>query len=382
MRTTEGKATLGIRTAGEPDLADTLARALAARERTERATHGFHTYPAGLHPDAARDLLGALPGERVLDPFCGGGTVLVEALLAGRTAIGRDLGPVAVLVSRVRTARTDESRRTVLRSTARRLADAARRARDVPGPPALRDAVADWYAPWVVDELLALRHGIEAAPPAVRELLWGVFSAILVKVSWRRSDTSARREPHDRPPGTTAVLFHKKARELARRLEALEAAIPQGTPDAEVQPGDAAQLAVDAPVDLVITSPPYPGVYDYLALQSLREVWLNVGADRREEIGGRTPFRRDLASAQAQWAQDTGRWIASAARALRPGGHLAIVVGDGLVHDTVVEAAPVTGEAAQAVGLVPRAVASLARPDHARGSARWEHALVFRKPPQ
>lgn len=382
MRTTEGKATLGIRTAGEPELADTLATALAARERTDRVTHGFHTYPAGLHPDAARDLLAALPGDRVLDPFCGGGTVLVEALLAGRTALGRDLGPVAVLVSRVRTARTDERLRTLLRSTARRLAEVARSARDLDGPPALLAAVEDWYAPWVVDELLALRHGIEQSPTEVRELLWGVFSAVLVKVSWRRSDTSARREVHDRPPGTTAVLFHKKARELGRRLEALEAAVPEDAPAVDVRPGDASLLSVDAPVDLVLTSPPYPGVYDYLALQSLREAWLNVGADRREEIGGRTPFRRDLPSAVARWSQDTARWIHAAARALRPGGHLAIVVGDGLVHDTVVEAAPVTGEAAQAAGLEPRAVASLARPDHARGSARWEHALVFRKAPQ
>ena len=41
--------------------------------------------------------------------------------------------------------------------------------------------------------------------------------SILVKVSWRKSDTSMQRVKHDRPVGTAAILFHKKARELGRK---------------------------------------------------------------------------------------------------------------------------------------------------------------------
>ena len=56
-----------IRT-GDDAMSRVLEGALRHRGRIERATHGFHTYPAGLHPDAARDLLSLGKGP-VLDPF-------------------------------------------------------------------------------------------------------------------------------------------------------------------------------------------------------------------------------------------------------------------------------------------------------------------------
>ena len=34
----------------------------------------------------------------MLDPFCGAGTVLLEALLSGKSAIGADANPIARLI--------------------------------------------------------------------------------------------------------------------------------------------------------------------------------------------------------------------------------------------------------------------------------------------
>src|SRR5919199_230278 len=42
------------------------------------------------------------PGQRVLDPFCGSGTVLVEALARGRASYGIDASPLAVQIAQVR----------------------------------------------------------------------------------------------------------------------------------------------------------------------------------------------------------------------------------------------------------------------------------------
>ncbi len=57
-------------------------------------------FPAGL----ARYLIAAYssPGEIVADPFCGKGTTLYEAALLGREAVGGDVAPDAVLVSRAK----------------------------------------------------------------------------------------------------------------------------------------------------------------------------------------------------------------------------------------------------------------------------------------
>src|SRR5260370_4260968 len=82
---------------GDPDLASTLARALAIPPATSapdgdeaRAhVHGFHTYPARMHPLTAARLVQGLTreGATVLDPFSGSGTGLVEALIAVRRAV-------------------------------------------------------------------------------------------------------------------------------------------------------------------------------------------------------------------------------------------------------------------------------------------------------
>jgi SAM-dependent methyltransferase len=381
VRTTHGKAAVGARTQGDSALAATLVEALRLDGRVERVTHGFHTYPAGLHPDAAATLVRAFPGRSVLDAFCGGGTVLVEALLAGRRAAGRDVSSVAVLVARARTSRADEATLTRVRSRARALVAEARRARDVP-PHDLLEAVGPWHDAPALVELEALRRGLVEAeahePRAVVDLLWVCFSAIVVKASHRASDTSARREPRPRAPGTTAILFHKKVRELGRRVAALRDAVPSHVPEADVALGDARGLRLAEPVDLVLTSPPYPTVYDYLPMQALREAWLGVRSPRDREIGARRGFTSiDPRDAHARWLDDTARWTRAAAAALTPGGHLVVVIGDGRVGESVIDARSPTIAAGEAAGLRLRATASVGRTEHARGGVRDEHVIVL-----
>lgn len=375
MRTTEGKPTLDRICLGDLPLAEAMADALGAVEPVERATHGFHAYPAGLHADAARDLLALFPGS-VLDPFCGGGTVLVEGRIAGRATLGTDLSPVALRAARARTATPDDATLTLLRSTARTLTEGARKATELPPPRILRP-LEQWYAPHALRELEALRMGIAQAEPTVRPLLEAVFSSILVKVSWRESDTSAKRVRHKRPPGTTAILFHKKTRELARRMVALRELVPEGTPETELRRLDARRLDL-GPVDLVLTSPPYPATYDYLPMQHLRTIWMGDEAREEAELGARRSWREGEREARRRWARDTAAWTAAAARCLRPGGHLVIVIGDGLTPGGEVDASAPTEAAAKAAGLTAVARASLERPDHARRTLRWEHVFAFR----
>lgn len=360
-----GEAILG----GDKGLAKQLEGALRYAERVERYTHGFHSYPAAFHPDAARDLL-ALGEGRVLDPFCGGGTVLVEALAAGRDSLGCDLGAIPCLVARARVTRTDEAARTALRTGARAAAEVALRAQVPPddAPPDVKRA----YEPHVAAELQAIRGAIGNDP-----LLRAVFSAILVKVSRRTSDTHQALTDDERPEGTTATLFHKKARELARMLETIE----PFTAPCSVHREDARELRLDG-FGMVVTSPPYPGVYDYAPIQSLRRYWLGVddSSTLRDEIGSRRAFRAGRAEALAAWRADTGKWMKAAARALQPGGRLCVVVGDGQVGAKRIDSWTVHDEVARALGLRWLARASVERQDVGLGTVRWEHAGLWEKP--
>jgi hypothetical protein len=360
---------------GEPRLANVAAAALACSGEVERGTHGFHTWPAGMHPDAARMLIEALPGGSVLDPFCGGGTALVEARIAGRRAVGRDVSPIARLVSIGRTSTPEPALITRVRSAGRQLAAAARAAKALPDEPIL-SAVREWYAPHVLCELEALRAGIAAADVDLRSFLRVCFSSILIKTSWRESDTRARRVRHDRPAGTAAVLFHKKVREWGRRVEALAALVPPGTPPADLGLADARALELREPVDLVLTSPPYPSTYDYLPMQHLRTIWLGTEVGEGE-IGSRRSWRDGGKQAKRQWADDTDAWTAAAARALTANGVLAVLIGDGASPDREIDASAPTEAAAKKAGLRAIARASVPRVDHARETTRWEHCLLF-----
>jgi hypothetical protein len=67
-------------------------------------THGFYKYPARFSPAFARAAIEAFtgPGDLCLDPHVGGGTTLVEALVAGRDAIGVDISQLAEFVAKVK----------------------------------------------------------------------------------------------------------------------------------------------------------------------------------------------------------------------------------------------------------------------------------------
>lgn len=397
--------------------ASVLEAALRAQGTVERATHGFHSYPAGLHPEAARLLLGLGEGP-VLDPFCGGGTVLVEALLAGRPALGLDISPVALIVARARAARSSPDLRTRVRAEARALAEAARRAEPDPGVP---EELRGWYDPRALAELAAIRRGIwrlaEEGTPAQKEaapLLKAVFSSILVKTSYRESETANRRVAQPREPGSTAVLFHARAREYARQLEALEQGIaaaagadaPPADADTDADtPAPAADKAHDpaapgSPPPIrarahrqdareirskerfgqIVTSPPYPGVYDYLAIQQLRYLWMGLDpGDPHSEIGSRRSFRVDRGRAFEQWREDTGRWVRATAKLLLPKGRMVVIVGDGFVNHRIVESIPAILEAAKGAGLRSVARCMVERPDEGVGAIRLEHALLLER---
>jgi hypothetical protein len=79
----------------------------AARDKSPIAglTHNFYRYPARFSPLLVRAAIEAFtePGDLILDPFVGGGTTLVEAMVSGRHAIGTDISSLATFVSEVKT---------------------------------------------------------------------------------------------------------------------------------------------------------------------------------------------------------------------------------------------------------------------------------------
>ncbi len=400
-------------TAGDPDRAAALSRALDISRVNEdgvRAlTHGFHTYPARMHPHTARRVLAALgvePGDHVLDPFCGSGTVLVETIRLGAHAIGRDASPLAGLISRARTWPGTAERRKLIVAKAREIAGrvdaegkAARRA-DY-DPPPLRgskgrgEKLAGWFDPHVRREVEALAAAVdEVRDASLRDILVAILSSILVKVSRRQSDTRAEKQDRKIGRGFPARIFADRAEELSRGLDSLWKGAPPKTPPAEIALGDARKLEglATGSVEWVLTSPPYAGTYDYHDHHSLRLAFLGLpdAGFATSEIGARRGFKGNVEGALSMWDRDLTKVLAEIARVLRPGGAAVFLIGDSLAgapplgkavfgDEVLTRLAPAAGLTWTATASIRRTPLGAAEIGAFRARAKHEHLVWFEK---
>ncbi len=90
---------------GSNQIAEDLARAARDRSPVTGLTHTFYRYPARYSPTFASTAINLFsrPGDTVLDPYMGGGTTIVEAMMAGRHAVGTDVNSLSVFLTKVKT---------------------------------------------------------------------------------------------------------------------------------------------------------------------------------------------------------------------------------------------------------------------------------------
>lgn len=396
-----------IETGGDRKAAALLAAALDVpsnegddSDPSRAHVHGFHAYPARMHPITARRLVEQLagPGKRVLDPFCGSGTVLIEARLAGRESAGTDLNPLAIKLARRKItplAPEDGERILAASQTIRKKADERRIAR-AGATRRLADRDVALFPPHVLLELDSLRAGIEEltrpGDAVARDALYLVLSSLFIKVSQKKSDTSEDAAPRRIAAGYTAKLFFRKTEELVARLGDFARLLPAPTPPrARIELDDATKLASveTASIDAIVTSPPYANTYDYLAHHAVRLRWLGLDdrALERGEIGAKRRYAKmHPDAAEEAWIAELTAFLSTAARVLKAGAPLVMLIGDSAIGSRALRADQLVARAAERTKLVPLARATQRRP-HFHGPTarafseipRGEHALMLQR---
>jgi hypothetical protein len=239
----------------------------------------------------------------------------------------------------------------------------------------------------VLKELAGLWTEIgRTAPPEDREALTLVFSALLVKFSRQRADTSEVAVDKRLRKGLVSEFFLRKARELAERWGALaeRARHAEGRPEPgppRVLAGDA--RAVDTLVgkrrfDLILSSPPYGGTYDYVQHQARRYPWLGIDPARFEahEIGARRRVAEQEDGLET-WDRDLAEVLVALRAVATRRARLILLMGDAKSRGRILPADEQLRELAPACGWTFVASASESRVDWHGGDPRREHLVMF-----
>jgi hypothetical protein len=376
---------------GDAALAESCLRAMrvqwthgyaSAPSGFARCTHGFGEILAGMQPAACdlimRECFEATETRSVLDPFAGGGTTLVCAQTLGWRAVGADVSPLACFVSANRNWRASEEEVEVMLESARTVTDRAgtREEKDGANDEDASDVPRSWRA--VRDALREyLASDAFVGAPRVAEGLWFCMSVALQRTQKSQNKRRHKGKSKGKRGGggddaslVNAETFLKTVEEYANRLEQFreECAKHAGAPapPASIHNVDVRKfkLSAEDKVDAVLTSCPYPAVYDYLSFA--RKVRAGSGAvvpssasfaarsgptssyvntvvpgDRNwpagwteGEIGSRRALRSDPYAFKDVWQREQEEWLAVVADSLTPRGRAAIMVGDGANIDT------------------------------------------------
>jgi len=362
---------------------------------TDRAVHDWYRFVLSIPPHLVREYLDrfhAGRSSRVLDPFCGTGTVLVEAKKQGYASVGIEANPLAKFASAVKTDWTPDP--DGLRAHGRQCLGQANELLEAQGFPDVA------FGPMGGEPRQALR-----TLPAEAEslLLTGSISQlplhktlVLLDILNRHADTRYLRHEAlalakalvtdignlhfgpevgiGKPKRDAPVLsiWMSLVNAMAADLDEIDGARDVS---ADVYCGDAreaSRLIEEQSVDIVITSPPYPNEKDYTRTTRLESVilgfienkeqlrqlkqglvrsntrsvykvddddaWVSEHAEiqdiarrieaRRIEMGKTSGFERLYHRVTKLYFGGMARHLADLRTVLRPGARLAYVVGD------------------------------------------------------
>jgi len=252
-------------------------------------------YSASFVDDAISTYLANRKTALVLDPFCGVGTTLLQAVLRGHRAIGFEINPYPTLAARVKLSAPQIN----LAELDGKLVDMKAAAKDwrltsAPAevvPPPLKSRL-PFFSPKVERQVLhalAFINGIDSA--IIANLFRVAFGAVMVGISNYSYEPSLGSRP---AAGKPLIEDAEVAQVLLTKLQTMRADIAWIQKEmpgeyfgaGRIINGDffsANEKLAEASIDLMVTSPPYMNNYHYVRNTRPQLYWLNFISSPSEQ---------------------------------------------------------------------------------------------------
>ncbi|MCL4870239.1 MAG: DNA methyltransferase [Anaerolineae bacterium] len=376
----------------EPSTVNPITNKSNDLDPADRPFHQWYRFILSFPPHLVRDYLydfKVRENAKILDPFCGTGTTLIEAKRQQMQALGIEANPFPHFASTVKVdwaiapeelwALTEEVVDRSYQTLAQQGIDdyaltgeLPKNLRSLP-PQAEKALITHSISPLPLHKTVILLEHLNKlrAAPAYKYGLLAIGNALVTKIGNLKfgPEVGVGKLKGDVP--VVAIWKH----EMQKIIADLQTVQGQHYPQATIYLGDArnaAQLLPPQSIDAVITSPPYPNEKDYTRTTRLESVLLGFVADmaelrqhkkrllrsntrgvyvvddddqwvvgnhavqsvanaieqRRIHLGKTSGFERLYARVTRLYFGGMARHLATLTTVLKPGAHLAYVVGD------------------------------------------------------
>ena len=297
--------------------------------------HSMCTYLGSYPPRVPRELIKrwVAPRTRVLDPFCGSGSTMIEAKLLRHESYGIDNNPLAIAISKAKTTRVD------LSDVLHRLSDLAMNFKNTEIDDAPDDLRVIFHER-TLSQLCYLRGELRLEEPEDRFLIGALlgimhgkrrksggtaYLSIDMPNTFSMSPNYVRKFIKENNLKQTPVDVFSKLGERSRWL-LRKGSLPE-RPKSVIVQGDATQLHHVLPsvgirrVGAIVTSPPYLGILRYGAFNWIRLWFLRFN---QYEIDRSL----DTTDSLDRYLSFMASFFYSAKRVLSRDGTLVLVIGD------------------------------------------------------
>ena len=299
--------------------------------RTGYATHGLFPYRGKFHPQMIKGLInimGLKPGNTVLDPMIGSGTVMVEAALMGIRSIGIDASPFCRLMTQTKldTLTMSLTRARKAFNNYKEVFDYFEKKAEKPGAetksPNIKTTGNALSVMEEADQYITTqnRSSLTKQQKETSDTYNFLLLAYLDSVGY--SERSQRKSPSEQ---FKAIL--ERYIFVAEKIQNVLAGTEAELASSRVFEADARDIPVEeSTIDGIIFSPPYSFAIDYIENDSfhLNFLGVEIGRLREKMIGLRG---RNLSEKFELYKKDMEEVLSECSRVLRQGKLCTIIVG-------------------------------------------------------